>query len=117
MIKGNKVLGGKIKLARKAAGITQEKMAEQLGISPLHYGRLERAERRISLEQIESISRILRVSPYTLLEGCFKGYPQPTFQQTNTSDILKYICTLLVNCSPKEQALCYDICERIVRGE
>lgn len=116
MPEGNKVLSRNIRQARRNMGITQQQAAELLGITQLHYGRLERGDRRTSLEQIEDIARVFHVSPYTLLDGCFREYPQPTIQQSNVSQMLKNLYALLVNCSAQEQALCYDICERIARG-
>ena len=47
-----KVIGRHIRDARKAKGLTQEQFAERLGLSTLHYGRLERGNRRVSLEQL-----------------------------------------------------------------
>ena len=117
MPEGNKVLARNIRHARRNLKLTQQKAADLLGITQLHYGRLERGDRRTSLEQIEQIAEVFHVSPYTLLEGSFKEYPKPTFQQSNISDTLKSFYTLLVNCSPEEQKLCYDICERITRGK
>ena len=116
MPEGNKVLSRNIRQARRNMGITQQQAAELLGITQLHYGRLERGDRRTFLEQLEQIAEVFHVSPYTLLEGSFKEYPKPTFQQSNISDTLKSFYTLLANCSPEEQKLCYDICERIARG-
>ena len=117
MPEGNKVLSRNIRQARLRMNITQHQAAELLGMTQLHYGRLERGDRRTSFDQLEAIAHAFHVSPYTLLEGSFKDYPKPTFQQSNISDTLKSFYTLLVNCSPEEQALCYDICERIVRGK
>lgn len=117
MPEGNKVLARNIRQARRNMGITQQQAAELLGITQLHYGRLERGDRRTSLEQLEQIAEVFHVSPYTLLEGCFIERPRPTFQQSNISDTLKHFNALLVNCSPDDQALCYDICERITRGK
>lgn len=117
MPEGNKILSRNIKQARLNMKITQQQAAELLGMTQLHYGRLERGDRRTSLDQIEDIARAFQVSPYTLLDGCFRKYPQPTIQQSNASQMLKNLYALLVNCSAEEQTLCYDICERIARGK
>ena len=45
MIVSYKTIGQNIRAARKAAGLTQEQIAEQLRMSQLHFGRLERGER------------------------------------------------------------------------
>ena len=40
-----KVIGRHIRDARKSAGLTQEAAANQLGLSPEHYGKVERGDR------------------------------------------------------------------------
>ena len=57
-----KAIGSNIRKARKAQRLTQEKTAELLGISALHYGRLERGDRKISLDQVARIADVLAVS-------------------------------------------------------
>ena len=61
------VIGRNIRQARKAAGLTQEQLAEKLGCTPLHYGRLERGERRTSLDQLALIGTVLHVPFASLL--------------------------------------------------
>jgi len=56
-----KAIGSNIRKARKAQRLTQEKTAELLGISALHYGRLERGDQKISLEQVAHIADVLEV--------------------------------------------------------
>lgn len=57
-----KTIGNNIRRARKALNLTQAQTAEKLGVSLLHYGRLERGDRRISLDQIARIADTLHVS-------------------------------------------------------
>lgn len=57
-----KAIGTNIRRARKAQNLTQEKTAELLGMSVLHFGRLERGEQRISLDQLAHIADILHAS-------------------------------------------------------
>ena len=45
MPEGNKVLSRNIRQARRNMGITQQQAAELLGITQLHYGRLELGDR------------------------------------------------------------------------
>ena len=65
-----KIIGHNIRQARKAAQLTQEQTAEQIGISPLHYGRLERGERAVSIAQLTRIADVLRTSIHILLQDC-----------------------------------------------
>lgn len=47
---------------RDAAGLTQEQVAEMLGISASYYSLLENCKRRMSLEMAKNLARILQCS-------------------------------------------------------
>lgn len=64
-----KAIGRNIRMARKQEKLTQENVADMVGMSALHYGRLERGERRASLEQIVAIGKALHVSAESLMKG------------------------------------------------
>ena len=68
-----KAIGRNIRAARTALDITQEEAADRLKISQLHFGRLERGERPISLEMLAQIASVLDVSLSALLNGCMIG--------------------------------------------
>lgn len=59
----HQVIGQHIRDARKAKSLTQANLAEQLGISTLHYGRLKRCDRPASLEQLARIANLLDIPP------------------------------------------------------
>lgn len=117
MPSGNKILSCNIRNARIEAEITQREAAEQLGITQLHYGRLERGERRASIEQVDKIAQMLGVSPYDLLNGCFERLPKPAFDSPEVYGLLERLAPLFRACTPEERELCFDICERIARGK
>lgn len=54
-----KLIGERIKRARKARGITQEAMAENLNVSIGYVSQVERGVTKISLDLLASISSIL----------------------------------------------------------
>ncbi len=64
-------IGQNIKNARRKANLSQEEIAELMQISPLHYGRLERGERPISLEMLAQLASALNCSVPSLLENAF----------------------------------------------
>ena len=64
-----RIIGRNIQRQRKAHGHTQAQAAERLGISTLHYGRLERGERPASLDQLAQIAQLYGVSLHVLLDG------------------------------------------------
>lgn len=62
-------LGYNIAYYRKHAGLTQEQLAEKLGISRQHLGAIEAPNilRPISLELLFNIATVLKVAPSKLL--------------------------------------------------
>ncbi|MDL2300840.1 helix-turn-helix domain-containing protein [Lachnospiraceae bacterium OttesenSCG-928-D06] len=62
-------LGYNIAYYRKHAGLTQEQLAEAVGVSRQHIGAIEAPNilRPISLDLLFNISSVLNVEPYKLL--------------------------------------------------
>lgn len=63
-------LGCAISYYRKRKGLTQEQVAEQVGISRQHMGAIEAPNmvRAISLEVLFHVAEVLEVEPYILLK-------------------------------------------------
>ena len=63
-------LGFAIAYYRKRRGISQDQLAEQVGISRQHMGAVEapNMNRGISLELLFNIAAVLKVEPYMLLK-------------------------------------------------
>lgn len=57
-----KMLGSKIKTRRLELRMTQENLAEKVGISVNFMGQIERGDRKLSLETLISISNCLNLS-------------------------------------------------------
>lgn len=68
-------LGSKIRKQRIAQDLTQEELAEQVGVSTSFIGHLERGTRKGSLETIVSISNVLGLSIDYLLGGSLNLTP------------------------------------------
>ena len=64
-----KDLGAQIRARRRIMGLTQEELAEQVGISASFLGHIERGSRVASLETVVALCNVLHVSPQTLLQG------------------------------------------------
>lgn len=60
--------GHNVQLRRKALGVTQEKLAEMAGLHRTYIGMIERAEKNITLLNIEKLARALNVSINQLFE-------------------------------------------------
>jgi transcriptional regulator with XRE-family HTH domain len=56
-----------LKALRKNYGITQQEIAEYLGIDTTSYGRIERGDRNLSAERLELIAKFYKVSASSIL--------------------------------------------------
>ena len=65
----NVEVGSRIREAREAAGLTQERFAELIGISPQNVSCVERGLAGVSLTVLRRMCEILRVSSDLLLMG------------------------------------------------
>ena len=59
--------GTNVRKYRKAQGLSQEKLAELAGVHRTYIGMIERAEKNITLSNIELIANALRVDIKELL--------------------------------------------------
>lgn len=64
-----KEMGKRICERRKELGLTQEKLAEKIDISPSHYGQIERGDNKCSLVVIVNIATVLELNLDTLIRG------------------------------------------------
>lgn len=65
--KVSKDFGKKLQRIRKKIGISQEELAERVGVHRNHIGRIERGETNPSLPLIQKIAKVLKVSGKDLL--------------------------------------------------
>lgn len=65
----NASLGTQLKAIRLKRGLTQEELAETLGMSPRYVAGVERAEYNLSLASIEALAEQLAVTPRLHLDG------------------------------------------------
>ena len=63
-----KAIGKRIKSAREKKGLTQEQLAEQVNLSPMHIRVIERGNKLPRLETLIKIANVLDVSADTLLQ-------------------------------------------------
>jgi transcriptional regulator with XRE-family HTH domain len=57
-----RVLGKKIQKARKTNGLTQEELADKVGVSRAYMGYIEQGRNAPSLEVLNKIARVLKIS-------------------------------------------------------
>ena len=61
-------IGKQLRSARRAAGLSQEALAEKCGLHPTYIGQIERGEKNATVESISRIARGLNISLASLFE-------------------------------------------------
>ena len=59
-------LGANVRAERHRRALTQEALAEELGITPRYLAAIERGERNLTLDSIEALAAQLDVDPHSL---------------------------------------------------
>ena len=67
-ISSNEIARKNIRYYRIIRGLTQEKISELMSINEKSYCNLETGRYKISLDRLDTISKILEVEPYILLK-------------------------------------------------
>ena len=117
MLISYKAIGRNIRTARQHIGFTQEQAAERMKISLLHFGRLERGERPISLELLANIAKTLDTSLAALLNGCMLGESFETAPSADSASPARTIEALAAGCSPQAQQLMVALCREVARSD
>ncbi len=60
-------IGKRIKRFRRQAELTQEQLAEDIGVSTTHIGLVETGNRRMSLKTLQKVARVLKVKVKDLI--------------------------------------------------
>ncbi len=60
-------LGANVRDLRRTRGLTQEKLAEQLEVTPRYLAGIERGERNLTLDSVDALAAQLGVDSATLL--------------------------------------------------
>lgn len=60
-------LGRNLRALRASRGLTQEKLAEQLDVTPRYLAGIERGERNLTLDSIDALADALQVDGVALL--------------------------------------------------
>lgn len=93
-------IGQKIRKYRKAYNLSQEQLAERVGISTTHMSHIETGNTKLSLPVLVDIANVLSVPTDTLL---FDN------QQINKNDITNEIIYILDTCSQEDLYVISDI--------
>ncbi len=102
----NIVVGQRIRAARLARGLSQEKLSELAKCHPTYIGQLERAEKNATIETIERIALALDVSLSSLFEHLGGS--------DSLEDEYSFLCYELISRkSKKQQQQYYQILRKI----
>jgi transcriptional regulator with XRE-family HTH domain len=69
VLRHRKIIGDAVRLHRKNAGLTQEKLAEAVDLNPKYLGEIERGEKIISIEALLRIAKALKISIQEFFRG------------------------------------------------
>jgi len=96
-------IGDKIRIEREKFGISREKFAELLNLSPFFVGQIERGERKMSISTLINVSECLHISiDYLIFGEIF------TYQEHNS------LQALINKCSAKEAKVIEEITKTIL---
>ena len=101
------LIGKRIKKARKDKGITQERFAEELGVSVSFISQVETGEKRFNLERITEVSKILERPISYFIDG---------YEGEANSD-LEEIVELLKKMSDKQLKLALEVVKAIENND
>lgn len=93
-------IGQRIRKVRKARGLSQEKLAEIIGISTTHMSHIETGNTKMSLSTFAELARALEVRTDNLLYDDKPG---------DRSSLISYIAELLNDCSTQQIRIIEDV--------
>ena len=100
-----KKLGERIRAERLEQRMTQEALAEAVGISAVYAGQIERSERKLSIDNLVSIANALHVSVESLLRDSLEH---------NSKMIDNELLALLQGRTHEEKTLILDAAKAIL---
>lgn len=93
-------IGQRIRQIWKARGLSQDQLAEQVGISTVHVSHIENANTKLSLPVFVRLTEVLQVPADELLQGA-----APALRQQTEEDILR----LLEGCDLRQLQILQDV--------
>ena len=97
-------VGKRIRRYRRAKGLSQDNLAELIGMSQVHIGHIETGAVKMSLSALINIANALGVSPDVLLSG--EAY-------YSTEALRDEFAELFKGCDAPTLRLMFEICETI----
>lgn len=101
------IIGDRLKQARMDKKLTQEDLAEKLGVSVPYISRIERGSTAINLKRLAEVCSMLEVSEGEILSGA--SSESASYLNTAFSDLLK-------NCPAEKIDLIYKVAKVIAEN-
>jgi transcriptional regulator with XRE-family HTH domain len=99
----DRFLGHRIKQLRLGAGLTQQQIARQLGVSSQQVHKYEKGISRFSASRLLAIARIFDVAVGDLFDGYRSGAPLGPPLDPKTSQMLLNLTNAFLELQPKHQ--------------
>ncbi len=103
-----KKIGLRFKKARKKENITQEKLFNQLNISPYHYSKIENGHVSASLETLGEIANFLNIDLDYLLLGSLK---------LNKEYLNNELASIFNSCTKPQQQMIIEMAKLIAKSD
>lgn len=100
-----KLIGARIRDIRRLRGLSQEALAERAGFNPSYIGFIERAERNISMKNLERIAEGLNIGVYQIFAYVKEEEGLSEEESSLTMDII----SLLRERDPKDVKMARNI--------
>lgn len=112
----NKIIGDHIKLARKQAGLTQQALAQKIGLSLYHFGHIERGTRPASVEILGRLSVQLQYPIEYFISGALVEVLDDVAIE-NGAEQIDRIVSMMEGCSESILDMIAEIVDSVVRYE
>ena len=90
-----KDFGNRVRILRRKRSLTQESLAEQVGISASFMGHIERGTRIASLETLVALCNVLRTTPQSLLVASLNDDLEDFLPEDFTPELRSKLSTFL----------------------
>ena len=87
-------VGGRVRMRRILAGMSQEKLGEALGLTFQQVQKYEKGTNRIGASRLQQISKVLQVPPSFFFEGAPTGEPGTKAGFAETTEVVEFLSTV-----------------------
>lgn len=113
------VIGRNIRSKRDVKKLTQENVAEAIGMTPGSYGNLERGQRKVNLKRLAQLSILFEVPIESLVAGAVK-MPDGSYLELDQTiggmpEFLAAMAEIAMGCSEESLRLMLQLCRDVAQ--